>query len=35
MLGWKPLSVEESVVATAESLLQLGLLKASAVKAGN
>jgi len=34
VLGWKPRSAQESVVATAESLLQLGLLKASAVKAG-
>ena len=35
MLGWKPRSVEESVVATGQSLLQLGLLKGSAVKAGH
>jgi nucleoside-diphosphate-sugar epimerase len=27
VLGWKPRSVEDSVVATAESLLRLGLLK--------
>ena len=33
MLGWAPRSTEESVVATAESLLRLGLLKASAPKA--
>jgi nucleoside-diphosphate-sugar epimerase len=35
VLGWKPRSVQESVVATAESLLQFGLLKASAAKAGS
>jgi nucleoside-diphosphate-sugar epimerase len=27
MLGWEPLSAEDSIVATAESLLQLGLVK--------
>ncbi len=27
VLGWKPLSAEDSIVATAESLLQLGLVK--------
>jgi hypothetical protein len=29
MLGWAPRSNEESIVATAESLLRLGLLKDS------
>lgn len=29
MLGWKPRSVEDAIVATAESLLDLGLLKES------
>ncbi len=33
MLDWKPRSNEESIVATAESLLQLGLLKDSPKKA--
>jgi nucleoside-diphosphate-sugar epimerase len=33
MLGWAPRSNEESVVATAESLLRLGLLKGSPQKA--
>jgi nucleoside-diphosphate-sugar epimerase len=33
VLGWKPRSVEDSVVATAESLLRLGLLKGSAQSA--
>jgi nucleoside-diphosphate-sugar epimerase len=33
MLGWAPRSNEDSVVATAESLLQMGLLKDSAKKA--
>jgi len=28
MLGWSPRSAEESIVATAESLQRLGLLKA-------
>jgi hypothetical protein len=32
MLGWQPRSGEDSVVATAESLLELGLLKASKTK---
>jgi nucleoside-diphosphate-sugar epimerase len=30
LLGWSPRSAEESIVATAESLVRLGLLKASA-----
>ena len=30
VLGWQPRSAEDAVVATAESLLRLGLLKASA-----
>ena len=30
MLGWTPRSNEESVIATAESLVQLGLLKDTA-----
>jgi hypothetical protein len=29
VLGWAPRSNEEAIVATAESLLRLGLLKAS------
>ena len=33
MLGWAPRSNEEAIVATAESLLRLGLLKDSAKKA--
>ena len=33
VLGWAPRSNEESVVATAESLVRLGLLKDSAKKA--
>jgi nucleoside-diphosphate-sugar epimerase len=33
LLGWTPRSSEESIVATAESLVQLGLLKASPKKA--
>jgi nucleoside-diphosphate-sugar epimerase len=33
VLGWKPRSCEDAIVATAESLLQLGLLKASQRKA--
>jgi dihydroflavonol-4-reductase len=33
VLGWAPRSNEEAIVATAESLLQLGLLKDSARKA--
>jgi nucleoside-diphosphate-sugar epimerase len=32
MLGWAPRSNEESIVATAESLLRLGLLKDSPIK---
>jgi nucleoside-diphosphate-sugar epimerase len=32
MLGWEPRSNEESIVATAESLMRLGLLKDSAKK---
>jgi len=32
MLGWAPRSNEESVVATAQSLIQLGLLKDSLKK---
>jgi hypothetical protein len=27
MLGWKPRSNEEAIIATAESLMRLGLLK--------
>jgi dihydroflavonol-4-reductase len=27
VLDWKPLSAEDSIVATAESLIQLGLVK--------
>jgi hypothetical protein len=30
LLGWVPRSSEEAIVATAQSLLQLGLLKKSA-----
>lgn len=33
MLGWSPRSREESIIATAESLLRLGLLKDSAKRA--
>jgi dihydroflavonol-4-reductase len=33
MLGWAPRSREEAIVATAESLVRLGLLKDSAKKA--
>jgi nucleoside-diphosphate-sugar epimerase len=33
LLGWSPRSSEEAIVATAESLMQLGLLKDSARKA--
>ncbi|MFY9742551.1 MAG: aldehyde reductase [Candidatus Sulfotelmatobacter sp.] len=33
MLGWSPRSREESIIATAESLMRLGLLKDSAKKA--
>jgi dihydroflavonol-4-reductase len=33
MLGWVPRSNEESIVATAESLMRLGLLKSSQRKA--
>ena len=33
MLGWSPRSNEEAIVATAESLVRLGLLKDSAKKA--
>ena len=33
LLGWSPLSNEESIVATAESLVRLGLLKDSVKKA--
>jgi hypothetical protein len=29
LLGWTPLSNEDSIVATAESLVRLGLLKRS------
>jgi hypothetical protein len=32
MLGWAPRSSEEAIVATAESLVQLGLLKDSPQK---
>jgi hypothetical protein len=34
VLGWTPRSNEESIVATAESLVRLGLLKDSAKTAG-
>ena len=33
LLGWSPRSNEESIVATAESLLKLGMLKDSQKKA--
>ena len=33
VLGWAPRSNEEAIVATAESLVRLGLLKDSAQKA--
>jgi hypothetical protein len=33
MLGWSPRSNEESIVASAESLVRLGLLKSSVAKA--
>jgi nucleoside-diphosphate-sugar epimerase len=33
VLGWTPRSNEEAIVATAQSLIDLGLLKASAKKA--
>ncbi|HOP20138.1 MAG TPA: hypothetical protein PK585_08655, partial [Amphiplicatus sp.] len=33
LLGWNPRSNEESIAATAESLVRLGLLKDSAKKA--
>jgi nucleoside-diphosphate-sugar epimerase len=33
LLGWSPRSNEDSIVATAESLLRLGLLKTTAKKA--
>jgi len=33
LLGWAPRSNEEAIVATAESLIRLGLLKDSAKKA--
>jgi hypothetical protein len=33
LLGWAPRSNEESIVATAESLVQLGLLKGGTKKA--
>jgi len=35
VLGWKPRSNEECIVATAESLVRLGLLKASAGRSGD
>ena len=35
MLGWAPRSSEEAIVATAESLVQLGLLKDSPIKPSN
>ncbi len=35
VLGWKPRSNEDSIVATAESLLRLGLLKDSAQRAAS
>jgi hypothetical protein len=34
VLGWTPRSSEEAIVATAESLLRLGLLKDGQKKAG-
>ena len=33
ILGWAPRSNEESIIATAESMVRLGLLKDSPVKA--
>jgi nucleoside-diphosphate-sugar epimerase len=33
LLGWRPRSSEEAIVAAAESLLRLGLLKESPVRA--
>ena len=33
LLGWAPRSNEDSIVATAESLVQLGLLKSAGVPA--
>jgi dihydroflavonol-4-reductase len=33
VLGWSPRSNEDSIIATAESLVRLGLLKDSAKKA--
>ena len=33
LLGWKPISNEDCIVATAESLIKLGLLKDSPKKA--
>jgi dihydroflavonol-4-reductase len=33
LLGWTPRSNEESIAATAESLMRLGILKASPTKA--
>jgi nucleoside-diphosphate-sugar epimerase len=33
MLGWKPRSLEDAVVATAESLLRLGLVKGGQTRA--
>jgi dihydroflavonol-4-reductase len=33
LLGWAPRSNEEAIVATAESLLRLGLLKESVARA--
>jgi hypothetical protein len=33
VLGWKPISNEDCIVATAESLIRLGLLKDSQKKA--
>jgi len=35
LLGWAPRSIEESIVATAESLVRLGLLKDSSKKTSN
>ena len=34
IVGWNPRSTEESIVATAESLVRLGLLKDSPKRAG-
>ena len=34
VLGWAPRSKEDAIVATAESLLRLGLLRRAPVKAG-